>query len=492
MNKFSPEVTPSLISFIVLEKGFYPPPLEKFNYCELGCGDAFTINLLAASNPEGQFWAVDDNPSNIAKAKLLAEGAQSRNIHFCNQSFEEFSTLETPLFDFIILNEVYSFLTDENRHLVIEIIRKKLKLGGVVYINYYALPGLATIMPLQELMFQYTEYGTGPKMNRIEQAILFIDKLYQLSPQYFVNYPDVVQQIKEIRQKPLNYVVNEYFSNNWHSYYHFEIAKELAKAKLTFISSMELTDKFNYLILQPEQYKFLTEIADLPIYETIRDYFFNRRFRQDIFIKGPVKLTKEQQAQFLSNLKFTLIKHPQEIKYELKISEGTIQLQKEIYHPLVMELYQGFPDISGLMAKNWPNNNSFKDILQSLTMLISNGSAMPVLSTYKPNKLPESSINFNSAVLKQVQLGEQIQALVSPVIGTGFSIARFEQLFLLAYQLKLDPVAFVWDIFQNTGERFQKYGQIMKSPEDNQEELSKLAQKFLNIDLPVLKKLEIS
>ncbi len=487
--QFFPELNPSLMSFVLLEKGFYPPSLKKFNYCQLGCGNGFSANILAAANPKGEFWGIDFNPSQIAQAKLLANDAQSENIHLLNCSFEEFLDIETPQFDFMVLHEVYSYIGNENRHLLLELLRRKLKVGGVVYVNYNTLPGLSSILPLRDLIFEYAQQTFGTRLTRIEKAIAFVDKLQQMKPLYFLKNPDIIQKIEEIKHRSLTDVADEYFGRDWYSFYHFQVVEELAKAKLSFVSSADLKDPFNNLSLKEEQLKFLAEIANLPIYETVRDYFLNRPFRRDIFIKGPIKLTIEQQSQLLSNLKFALMVDPQHIKYELKLGTAKITLKPEIYNPLINALVNKFCNISELMEKSSSTTNTFVEVLQALKILVSNGSVMPILSDRKFDILPESSIKFNSAVFKQVQFGGNLQALASPVIGSGFPVERLEQLFFVAYQQKLEPVSFAWEIMENWGYKFKKEGEIIQAPEDNKAQLEERVQWFLKFRLPLFKKL---
>ena len=61
---------------------------------------------------------------------------------------------DLPEFDFIGLHGVWSWVSPENQKIIINFIRKKLKVGGVVYISYNTLPGWLQMIPLREL-YQY-------------------------------------------------------------------------------------------------------------------------------------------------------------------------------------------------------------------------------------------------------------------------------------------------------------------------------------------------
>ena len=47
---------PLLMSFIARLNGYKMPSMnEPFTYCDLGCGNGVSVNLLASSFPQGQF-----------------------------------------------------------------------------------------------------------------------------------------------------------------------------------------------------------------------------------------------------------------------------------------------------------------------------------------------------------------------------------------------------------------------------------------------------
>ncbi|WMW59143.1 class I SAM-dependent methyltransferase (plasmid) [Agrobacterium pusense] len=65
------------------------PSLE---YCELGCGQGFSANLLSAANPQIRFHAMDFNPAHIVSARSLAREANLANVKFYEESFASFQT----------------------------------------------------------------------------------------------------------------------------------------------------------------------------------------------------------------------------------------------------------------------------------------------------------------------------------------------------------------------------------------------------------------
>ncbi len=54
---------------------FAPPPVDDFDYCEIGTGRGDTIATLAGAYPKARFVGVDINPEHVAFASGLAEKA---------------------------------------------------------------------------------------------------------------------------------------------------------------------------------------------------------------------------------------------------------------------------------------------------------------------------------------------------------------------------------------------------------------------------------
>src|SRR5580693_4132856 len=87
---FNKDLAPAFIDHACIVNGFAPPPGSPlgegmdagFSYCELDCGSAVTETLLAASNPLGDFHAIDARAEMIEAGRALAKDGDARNITF--------------------------------------------------------------------------------------------------------------------------------------------------------------------------------------------------------------------------------------------------------------------------------------------------------------------------------------------------------------------------------------------------------------------------
>lgn len=148
---------PVHLSYVAQVNGFPVRPLDKpFTYCDLGCGNGVTVNLLADALPQGDFHGIDINPEHILNASSYAKNAGLTNAIFIENSFEDYLRNNPQKFDFITLHGIYSWVNAEVRQQVRDVIDQTLNPGGLVYVSYNALPGWAELMPMWKMMRSFT------------------------------------------------------------------------------------------------------------------------------------------------------------------------------------------------------------------------------------------------------------------------------------------------------------------------------------------------
>lgn len=488
------ELNPTWIAFALARKGFAPPNYEKFNYCELGFGQGFGANLFASIHPQGEFWGTDFNPSHAYQAELLAQKADLNNVNFFDLSFEEFLNTETPQFDFIVLHGIYTWVDRKNQQIITEFLRRKLKFGGVVYISYNALPGWATASPLQKLMLEYAEQSQEPTIDRIGKAVTFLEKLQEVEPLFFKVNPTLklkIEQILKFKNISSNYLIHEYFSQNWQALYFFEVAQHLAEAKLSFATSANIGNEFVVQRFNDKQLALLEEVKKPELKETLRDYLANTVFRKDIFVRGTRRLSVKEQQEVLGKFRFTLVKASMaDINYEMDEAGAKVTLDKSVFEPLMTAMDGRALTIEELLEKPTIKGKiaNFVDATDVLSLLIAVGYVKPYLPIENEASRHSSIEKFNQAVLDRALYGAELKVLASPLIGSGIEIDRIEQMFLLAYKRQLDPIELVYDALKTARQTITKDGQIIKDEAEVKAELQERWHKFKTDRLPVLVK----
>lgn len=490
------ELSPSYLNFSLLLARTRAIGLQgTVTFCELGCGQGLSANILAAANPEIQFYATDFNPQHIAGAKRLASTGGLNNVHFYDQAFADFAHEPSlpAAFDCIALHGIYSWISAENRRHIVDFILRRLKPGGTVYISYNTLPGWAPAMPLRRLMVDQAALASGPMAARIDQALAYVEQLFATNPSYLRGNPTLTQRLDKIKSASRRYLAHEYFNRDWTPFYFADVAAELAEAKLNFVGSANPADFVDILNFSPEQMLLVRESADPVRREQIRDYIVNQQFRRDIFCKGGLGLSGVAQRDAWLNMRFALSIERDTVPKIYNGPLGEAKLHADSYDPVLDFLARGPATVLELVTDPTVNALGTDRLIQVLSVATALGSVQPCLSVQDEPKRIKTARVLNAAIMKMAEESEEIAYLASPVIGGGVGASRFDQLFLSAHLAKRqDSVAWVWEILHRENRRLIKEGQPLQEPDENLAELRKMEEAFRARKLPLFRQLGIA
>ena len=466
--------------------------------CELGFGQGLSANVHAAASVT-QWHGTDFNPSQAGFAQELAQatGAGSR---FYDEAFAEFCTrTDLPDFDYIGLHGIWSWISDENRAVIVDFIRRKLKVGGVLYISYNTLPGWAAFAPMRHLMTEHAEVigseGRGI-VSRINDAIGFAEKLIETNPLYARANPQIADRVKKIKDQNRHYLAHEYFNRDWHPMHFATMADWLEPAKVGYACSANYIDHIDAANLTPEQRTFLGEIPDVMFRQSVRDFMVNQQFRKDYWVKGARALTGLDRSEILRAMPIVLTSHRPDVSLKATGSLGEITMSEAVYGPVLDQLADHKPKTLGqLEAALKSANVNLAQIVEAALVLCGSGQLALVQSEATISKARKASDKLNGHLVPKARSSGEIAFLSSPVIGGGVSVGRFHQLFILALaqnrKAPVDLARFVWDILAAQGQKIVKDGAPLESAEDNIAELTIQAQTFADKQLPILKALQV-
>src|SRR4249920_105210 len=110
LRDFKPQLAPPWLHHVALVAGVEPPARNSgFAWCDLGCGQGVTANILAATHPGGTFHGIDAMPVHIDHARRLAAAVAIPNLELHAVDFAAASGLELPQFDYIVAHGVYTW-----------------------------------------------------------------------------------------------------------------------------------------------------------------------------------------------------------------------------------------------------------------------------------------------------------------------------------------------------------------------------------------------
>ena len=480
---FYRELGPQHIRFALAAAGVEPPPIDAFNYCELGFGQGLGANIIAAANSQGSFWGTDFNPRHAITARQLAGLGGLKNTHWFDDSFEEFLARDLPEMDYVVLHGIHSWISAEHRAQVIRFLRQKMKLGGVVYVSYNTLPGWAPAIPLQALLSQYVDWNTLPGdslSSRLDAAIKFAGELAALPTGYFNVYPQVTERLKGLDKQNRNYLAHEYLNRHWDPVFFSQMAAEMEGAKLSFAAHANPLNVIDSINHTAELQKILDGIRHPVLRETVRDMAVNQTFRKDLFVRGPRRLGLRGQARILSEQPIALITERQRCALKVSTLVGASELRPEVYEPLLDRLAERPTSAAELISAQPFAGFGLPRLLQAIIVLVGAGYAHPCMPEESRKAAQRSCASLNGEILKRTMESptSELGFLASPRIGSGVGVDRLQQLFLYALKTRLKASAsevaqVVWQNLASHNLRMTRDGQTLQAEADNLAEIER-------------------
>ena len=491
---FYPELAPEQLALAALLRGHKPPALDEgFTYFEMGCGQGYSLNLVAAGNPQGRFYGNDFNPTHVAGAQALADAAGLKNVTFLEKSFQELATMDLPRFDFIVLHGVYSWISVENRKAIVDFIRTRLKAGGLAYISYNCLPGWSATAPVRRLMTEYAQSSGGTLPQRMNNSLAFIDRLRGLQTGFFIPNPVLDSRLAQLQTASRNYLAHEYFNADWTPFYSADIGHDMSEAKLSYVGPASYLEHFEYLLLPEKALPVLAEIQEPVLHETVKDYLTNVAFRKDIYTRGRIALPVGELLGAVAKKKFMLAQPRAEARLTVRVPLGDVNLLPEVYNPVLDVLAKGACTLGELVAALEPAGLAQEQVRQAVLVLLAVGQVLLVPSGFEAQR-KASTDRFNAVVLERALQGDLLQFMVAPVIGTAIFVDLVDRLFLSAFQQQKGDAtpAYVWDLLRARNQVMLKDGKALATPEENLQELAARYQVFTEQRLPRFQQLGIA
>jgi len=482
---YYPELAPVLLNYIAVLGGHKPRPIEgEFSYCELGCGNGVSTNVMAACYPRGSFYGVDFNPNHIANANEVASAGGLSNVKFLERSFSDLMAEDLPEFDFIGLHGVYSWISAENRRSIVDIIRTRLKPGGIVYISYNTLPGWATIEPLRRLLVEYTGTLSGDMASKIKTTLDHAGQLAERGARFFDQGGRVKAMLDRLQKATPAYIAHEYLNKDWSLLYFTDVAREMAGAKLTFAGSANAVKNHLQFLLSQQQREIIASVSDPMLRELEKDFLINEQFRRDVYVKA-MPTVGGPTLQTLAQIRVGSFVGERDIQREISIPAGTMKLQHPMHDKLIAlvaeaprtlaELLQ-HPDLKGLEPA---------EIIHVVNALVAGDQFKPFA---RANAAPTGKIDgavdvpsaFNRAILASLFGNPKVRVLASPVAGMGVTLSGLDGLVLasIAAVGVADAANGIWRELARRGRRLVKDGKPVEDEAENKKMLVEGVEQF--------------
>jgi len=427
------ELSPAHLRFVLLLAGMEPPgAAQPFTYYELGCGNGYSTALHAAASPHGRFCGVDFNPTHIHHAQKLAQDTGVGNVRFLEKSFAELLEFDLEDADYIVLHGVWSWVGEEQRAQVLEFLRRRLKPGGIVYLSYNALPGLAQVAPLQHLLNAHASLAAGDRIEKVRRSMDFAERLQKAGARFFTVSPVAGARLASMARHDPHYLAHEYYNANWSPFYHAEVAQALASAKLSYAGAASVFDNFDQFTLNSEVAKLVGEVGERALAETIKDYARNQSFRRDVYARGVTKAAPAALEAALEQARFALARPRPSCRMQQTTVAGEVTLQPETYAPVLDALARApmtFAELARAPECAGLNRGKLRQAVFGMAAL---GNVQAALPAVGEDARREGTSRFNAVALRAPITDAGDLYLASPVTGAGVAVNLIDRLLLAA------------------------------------------------------------
>lgn len=418
-SHFYAELAPPHLDFAALLAGVLPPEREngRFRYCELGCGNGMTTNILAASHPNAEFVGIDFMPVHVANSRKAAKKAGLKNVKFYELSFADACAEGFGQFDYIVAHGIYSWITPENRKEMVEFYRRFLAPGGLVYLSYNAYPGWLPISPVQKVVGEFAKSLTGSSPQRARKGVEFAAELLGKGAAAFQALPGAKAQIERIPGLSPNYLAHEYLNEAWYPLYVTDVMRELAPAKLEYVASATLAENDLRFLMDDELAAVVQAQPTEALRQLVKDVAMNARFRRDIYTRGGRRLTGLQQRQLLAERALALSKAAEAVTYKADYMSRSLSFDKPLAHQFVAALADG-PKTIGEVAQTLEVEDKLRAALEMVKVLCVSGQAMVVDRRQSIGQDMNRALSLDSledASCNAVATGLGVGLLVSPI-----------------------------------------------------------------------------
>ena len=455
------ELNPLRLNLALLRAGLALPAVHTA--CELGFGHGVSVNIHAAGSVT-RWHGTDFNPVHANFAQQLAQAAGA-HAQLSAERFSEFCRRDDlPAFDYIGMHGIWSWISADNREVLLDFLRRKLKPSGVLYISYNTQPGWASMQPVRELMNRHfqasavaanhivangavdstvndaTNAAANAAVNtpssvsvRIEAAVDFAQRVFATHPGFAVVNPLLAERVDALSYESPAYLAHEYFNRDWEPMYFSQVASSLVSAGLTYAAPARYVDHIDALNLTTAQRALLSGIADVSLRETTRDFCTNQSLRRDYWTRVPRPLSDDEKQSALRAQRVILALPRAAVVLKVRGALSETTLSAALYDPILDALASHRPEtLQHIEDSVRAQGIALPRIVDAVMVLVNMGVLLNAQDDAQILAARPSAAKLNAAICEQARHHGELQFLVSPVSGSGIRVPRVPQLFLLA------------------------------------------------------------
>ena len=435
-SEFYSNHAPTHLNFVAASNGFQPRPLNgPFTWCDYGCGNAITANVLAGCYPDAKFYGVDYLPSRIRTAKSLSNSARLENTVFIQKRFSALAKSDIPQLDFAIIHGILSRADETERNATLDDATKRLKPGGILLTGVNAMPGWAARLPMRNMIYSLTK-DSDNTLERARVGLEWMHKLKTANVKYFRDNQALAETIEELEKADLRHMEHEYFNVNLRAFYFAEMQALMESRGLKFAGCarifLNMVDLAVPIDLRDE-FRSVSSRAEL---EAKRDFIRNETFRSDIWVKGEPISTEKEWLDVNQKLVFGTLEPFLNIDKTVAFGDIQLSYENEPFSTLLNILADRGVNIGSMENEAMLASMSPWTRMDAVRLLTAGSQVICFAKETEPVKVPEgaklSMPSINRGMIKEIGLSLPSITLAAPLAGTGIEVLNIDAIFLLA------------------------------------------------------------
>ena len=239
-----PFTTPAYLEAYGTLVGLNTPPAKTARVLELGATYGGNIISQAVHNPEATFVGIELSQDQVEKGNKIISDAKLDNVSLIQGDIMNFDeTLGT--FDYIIAHGFYSWISDEMKDKLLDIISHHLADNGIAYVSYNTYPGWHTMEEVRQLML-FANRGYDELTHK--EKVLRGKTVGSLVGAQILNYDNLKERnskflgaLRSVMQKDDYYVGHDHLEPHNDPCYFYQFNDHLKAHNLTYVCDADLT-----------------------------------------------------------------------------------------------------------------------------------------------------------------------------------------------------------------------------------------------------------
>lgn len=239
-----PFTTPAYLEAYGTLVGLKPPTAKTARVLELGATYGGNIISQAAHNPEATYVGIELSQDQVEKGNKIIGDAKLDNVSLVQGDILNFDE-SMGTFDYIIAHGFYSWISDEMKDKLLDIISNHLADNGIAYVSYNTYPGWHTMEEVRQLML-FANRGHDESTHK--EKVLRGKTVGSLVGAQILNYDNLKERnskflgaLRSVMQKDDYYVGHDHLEPHNDPCYLYQFNDHLKANNLAYVGDADLT-----------------------------------------------------------------------------------------------------------------------------------------------------------------------------------------------------------------------------------------------------------